>query len=275
MVMVLAYDTSFDLRELQYTATAVWVELDCVQPVLEIEANAMLAEVGPVLHLTIATHRSNYQKVRGCVLVNLAKELTHGLLIPDLEGNEHMIHVIYKDLPKICPVCRRRGHLPVICPQRIPPPPSRDVPMAEASPAFNHEAESQAPTKQVDSNGFQLARRRKQQSKRKPEEKKSPSKAAHIAGEILFSTGNAVDTLELDLAEEEVLKQATMTNAAEVVSTPTELTAILPGLEKPLAPEEELPTSEYGSVNESGEDSSLDDRLADVEMRELPQRIRI
>ena len=57
MVLVQPYSTAIDISSLQYKCTAIWVELVSVHPILEIEAQGMLEEVGPVLHSTIKTDR--------------------------------------------------------------------------------------------------------------------------------------------------------------------------------------------------------------------------
>jgi hypothetical protein len=63
MVLVQAYDPTIDIAELQVKATVVWVDLVMIHPILEAEANQMLASVGPVLHLSIRLSRSKSQNI--------------------------------------------------------------------------------------------------------------------------------------------------------------------------------------------------------------------
>jgi hypothetical protein len=116
-VLIIPYTEELDLQALQYKNTAVWVDIVDLDPVLEVEANRMLESIGPVLHSTVRVSRSRFCNIRGCVLVDLTQDLTHGLMIVDPEGNEEgWVPVLYRNLPKICQRCRGVGHLPMNCP---------------------------------------------------------------------------------------------------------------------------------------------------------------
>jgi hypothetical protein len=47
MALVIPFDPELDISSLQYKNTAVWIDLIDMPPILEIEADSMLAEVGP------------------------------------------------------------------------------------------------------------------------------------------------------------------------------------------------------------------------------------
>jgi hypothetical protein len=115
MVLAQAYEPSLNIAELQLKATAVWVNLICMHPILEAEANRMLAEVGPVLHSSVKTSKSKFQNISGCVLVDLTEDLVHGLELTDDCGGTGIVEVQYKDLPRHCQIFHQRGHLPNTC----------------------------------------------------------------------------------------------------------------------------------------------------------------
>jgi hypothetical protein len=116
MVLVQPFDPAFDISTLHYKSTAVWVDLEKVDPILEIEALKMLEQVGPVIHSPLMSARSRFENIRGCVLVDLTKDLVEGIEVFDDYGNKGLVKVKYKNLPLICHLCRVRGHLPRTCP---------------------------------------------------------------------------------------------------------------------------------------------------------------
>jgi hypothetical protein len=59
----MAYSPDVNLEALQYKNMPVWVELENIHPILEIEANELLAN-GPVLHSTISKGCSAYQHIQ-------------------------------------------------------------------------------------------------------------------------------------------------------------------------------------------------------------------
>jgi hypothetical protein len=64
MSIMVPYSTSLDLVALHYhNYTAVWVDLVELHPIMEVEANTMLAEIGPVIHSTVCTTCSRFQNV--------------------------------------------------------------------------------------------------------------------------------------------------------------------------------------------------------------------
>ena len=88
----------------------------------------MLASAGPVLHSTISSHQSRFKNTWGCVLVNLAEDLVFGITMAYSDGKEFMVPILYKDVLKICAICKYRGHLPVLCPQKT----ARSLPNTQA-----------------------------------------------------------------------------------------------------------------------------------------------
>jgi hypothetical protein len=85
-------------EKLQYKAMAIWVELVSLHPILETEATRMMERVGPLVHSTLLSKRSQFQHIRGCVLVDITEDLTEGLVVTDAQGNKG-IEVKYRDLP--------------------------------------------------------------------------------------------------------------------------------------------------------------------------------
>jgi hypothetical protein len=122
LTLVLLYTTSLDITALQYKNTALWVDLVELHPILEAEANSMLAEIGPVIYSTLHTTQSRFQNVCGCVLVDLTKDLKTGLVLPTSidDGRSVYVPIAYQNLPKNCQICGYKGHLPRMCPNLIP-----------------------------------------------------------------------------------------------------------------------------------------------------------
>jgi hypothetical protein len=62
-VLIVPYTADLDVQALQYKNTAVWVDIIDLDPVLEVEANRMLATIGPVLHSTVRGARSRFRNI--------------------------------------------------------------------------------------------------------------------------------------------------------------------------------------------------------------------
>jgi hypothetical protein len=68
--LFILFDSNLDFDALQYKNTAVWVDLVGVDPLLEVEADTMLASIGPVLHSTVHSTCSRFRNIQGLVLVD-------------------------------------------------------------------------------------------------------------------------------------------------------------------------------------------------------------
>ncbi|KAL3692707.1 hypothetical protein R1sor_006358 [Riccia sorocarpa] len=133
MVFCLPWDTRFTPDDLRSRMIPVWVELRDVKTCLMEFALEMLQKVGPVLYAAknVETGKSNI--IRGCIMVDLNKELKDviKMVVPEAPDRIMRQAVRYTKLPDACFICRERGHFARACPTV-----QKQEELAEAQQAF-------------------------------------------------------------------------------------------------------------------------------------------
>ncbi|KAL3701937.1 hypothetical protein R1sor_019959 [Riccia sorocarpa] len=119
MVFALPWETTFNPANLATCKVPIWVDLPNIHPSLEGFGAELLQNVGEVLYTTCEETECRFTNIRGCLRLNLSKELPEYIQIIDPETNEDYLHpIIYRSMPDACFHCHKRGHVVRACPIR-------------------------------------------------------------------------------------------------------------------------------------------------------------
>ncbi|KAL3685489.1 hypothetical protein R1sor_003511 [Riccia sorocarpa] len=117
MVFPLPWDTKFCTKDLKSRAVPVWLELYNVHPGLLKFGLNMLRMIGPIIYVAKNTETQRINVIRGCVLMDLSKDLPEFVPIAVSEAPDLIMKqkIRYLRLPDACFICRQRGHFAKNC----------------------------------------------------------------------------------------------------------------------------------------------------------------
>ncbi|KAL3691499.1 hypothetical protein R1sor_005150 [Riccia sorocarpa] len=119
MVFALQWETTFDSANLETAKVPVWVELPNIHPCMEAFGPQLLKSIGEVLFTTCEETDCHYMSIKGCLRLDLSRELPELIEVVDPDTNETYLQLIlYRSFPNACFSCHQRGHLVRHCPTR-------------------------------------------------------------------------------------------------------------------------------------------------------------